>query len=100
MEPVFGVMPAEHICHSHWGLSRRTFGHQVGLLVVVADESLTGGILFGPDQMPTGVESCLPPSRKEPVGLRPPVEADAEGIRLQDSEDFGKGWIKPFRVVV
>src|SRR5258708_3582088 len=68
--------------------------------MVVAYEPLTGRVLFGPDQMSNRVKACTPPSRKEPIYLWPTVEADAEGIQLEDPEYFGESWVEPLSVVV
>src|ERR1700674_4289158 len=73
---------------------------QVGVLMLIAKETLGGSVALDERQMADYSETHFTPSREEFVGLVPAVEADAKAIPAEHAIDFLESRLDPIAVIV
>ena len=73
---------------------------QVGVLVLVAEESLGRGVLLDEGQVPGYAEARFAPSGKEFIGLVSAIKAHAEAIPTEHAINFPESRFNPGVVIV
>src|SRR6266498_1705691 len=95
MKIVAGVLPFQNVRYSASRFLRIALRQQVGVLMLIAKETLGGSIALDERQVADYSETHFTPRGEEFVGFMPAVEADAEAIPLQHTVNLLESGLNP-----